>query len=64
VSFGEERRGAFLKEGEGALDEGLRETLESLRRKLLYFELAWRAYPWSVSFYFLEGACHMEEGRI
>jgi hypothetical protein len=31
----EKRGGAFLKEGEGALDEGLRETLESLRRKLL-----------------------------
>jgi hypothetical protein len=31
----EKRRGTFLKEGEGALDEGLRETLESLRRKLL-----------------------------
>jgi hypothetical protein len=31
----EKRRGAFLKEGEGTLDEGLRETLESLRRKLL-----------------------------
>jgi hypothetical protein len=35
VSFGEEKRGAFLKEGEGALDEGLRETLETLRRRLL-----------------------------
>jgi hypothetical protein len=31
----EKRRGAFPKEGEGALDEGLRETIESLRRKLL-----------------------------
>ena len=32
MSFGEDERGAFLKEREGALDEGLRETLESLRR--------------------------------
>jgi hypothetical protein len=64
VSFREERRGAFLKEEEGALDEGLRETLENLRRKLLYFELAWREYPWSVSLYFLDAACHMAEGRI
>jgi hypothetical protein len=32
VSFGEEKRGAFLEEKEGALHEGLRETLESLRR--------------------------------
>jgi hypothetical protein len=31
----EKRRGAFLKESEDALDEGLRETLGSLRRKLL-----------------------------
>ena len=35
MSFGEERRGAFLKEGEGTLDEGLSKTLESLRRRLL-----------------------------
>jgi hypothetical protein len=32
VSFGEEKRGAYLEEEEGALHEGLRETLESLRR--------------------------------
>jgi hypothetical protein len=32
VSFGEEKRGTFLEEKEGALHEGLRETLESLRR--------------------------------
>jgi hypothetical protein len=32
VSFGEERRGTFLEEKEGILHEGLRETLESLRR--------------------------------
>jgi hypothetical protein len=34
VIFGEEKRGAFLEEKEGALHEGLRETLESLRRSL------------------------------
>jgi hypothetical protein len=32
VSFGEEKRGAFLEEKEGALHEGLSKTLESLRR--------------------------------
>jgi hypothetical protein len=32
VSFGEEKRVTFLEEREGALHEGLRETLESLRR--------------------------------
>jgi hypothetical protein len=32
VIFGEEKRGTFLKEKEGAPHEGLRETLESLRR--------------------------------
>jgi hypothetical protein len=31
-SFGEEKEGAFLEEKEGTLHEGLRETLESLRR--------------------------------
>jgi hypothetical protein len=30
--FGEEEEGAHLKEERGALHEGLRETLESLRR--------------------------------
>jgi hypothetical protein len=35
VSFWRREEGAFLKEGEGTLDEGLRETLESLRRKIL-----------------------------
>jgi hypothetical protein len=32
VSIGEEKRDAFLQEKEGTLHEGLRETLESLRR--------------------------------
>jgi hypothetical protein len=32
VSFGEEKRGTFLEEKEGALHEGLSKTLESLRR--------------------------------
>jgi hypothetical protein len=32
VCFGEEKRGAFLEEKEGELHEGLRETLEILRR--------------------------------
>ena len=32
VIFGAEKRGTNLKEEEGALHEGLRETLESLRR--------------------------------
>ena len=31
-SFGEEKEGAHLEEERGALHEGLRETLESLRR--------------------------------
>jgi hypothetical protein len=35
VSFGEEERGAFLKEEEGALDGGLRGTLDILRRNIL-----------------------------
>jgi hypothetical protein len=34
VSFGEEKRGTFLEEKEGALHEGLSKTLESLRRIL------------------------------
>jgi hypothetical protein len=32
VSFGEEKRAAFLEEKEGALHEGLSKALESLRR--------------------------------
>jgi hypothetical protein len=31
----EKRGGPFLKEGEGALDEGLSKTIERLRRRLL-----------------------------
>jgi hypothetical protein len=50
VSFGEEKRGAFLEEKEGALHEGLSKTLESLRRGSWLFELAWRVFPWSHSF--------------
>jgi hypothetical protein len=34
VIFGEEKRGAFLEEKEGALHKGLSKTLESLRRSL------------------------------
>jgi hypothetical protein len=34
VIFGEEKRGTFLEEKEGALHEGLSKTLESLRRSL------------------------------
>jgi hypothetical protein len=35
VSFWRRGEDAFLNEGEGALDEGLTETLEGLRKKLL-----------------------------
>jgi hypothetical protein len=34
VIFGEEKRGKFLEEKEGALHEGLSKTLEILRRIL------------------------------
>jgi hypothetical protein len=36
VSFGEEKGGANLEEKEGALHEGLRKTLESLRRRFCW----------------------------
>jgi hypothetical protein len=36
-SFGEEKRGENLEEKEGTLHEGLRETLESLRRRSWLF---------------------------
>jgi hypothetical protein len=64
VSFGEEKRGANLEEKEGALHEGLRKTLESLRRSFGCLELAWRVFPWSLSLHFLRGSIFMEEGRI
>ena len=58
VSFGEERRGTFLKERRAHLYEGLR------RNPCWLEELALRSHPWSLSHLQVEGAYYRMEAHL